>query len=93
MEKRAVARLIGAPPGFIGCEEASQLSEAFRRRPYSVVLLDEVETPHPDVFNLLLQVMDDGRLTDWRGRTLPKQEPVWERYTGPERGEPYTQGH
>ena len=70
MEKHAVARLVGAPPGYIGYEEGGQLTEAVRRRPYSVVLLDEVEKAHPDVFNLLLQVMDDGRLTDSHGRTV-----------------------
>src|SRR5438094_2110614 len=70
MEKHAVARLIGAPPGYVGYDEGGQLTEAVRRRPYSVVLLDEVEKAHPDVFNVLLQVMDDGRLTDGHGRTV-----------------------
>ncbi len=70
MEKHSVARLVGAPPGYIGYEEGGQLTEAVRRRPYSVVLLDEVEKAHPDVFNLLLQVLDDGRLTDGQGRTV-----------------------
>ncbi len=70
MEKHAVARLIGAPPGYIGHNEGGQLSEAVRRRPYSVVLFDEVEKAHPDVFNVLLQVLDDGRLTDSLGRTV-----------------------
>jgi len=70
MEKHAVARLIGAPPGYVGFEEGGQLTEAVRRRPYSVVLLDEVEKAHPDVFNVLLQVLDDGRLTDGKGRTV-----------------------
>ncbi|HKR78704.1 MAG TPA: ATP-dependent chaperone ClpB [Nitrospira sp.] len=70
MEKHAVARLIGAPPGYVGYEEGGQLTEAIRRRPYSVVLMDEVEKAHPDVFNILLQVMDDGRLTDGHGRTV-----------------------
>ncbi len=70
MEKHAVARLIGAPPGYVGYDEGGQLTEAVRRRPYSVVLFDEVEKAHPDVFNVLLQVMDDGRLTDSRGRTV-----------------------
>jgi ATP-dependent Clp protease ATP-binding subunit ClpB len=70
MEKHSVARLIGAPPGYVGHEEGGQLTEAVRRRPYSVVLLDEVEKAHPDVFNALLQVMDDGRLTDGMGRTV-----------------------
>ncbi|MGH2870480.1 MAG: AAA family ATPase, partial [Solirubrobacteraceae bacterium] len=70
MEKHAVSRLVGAPPGYVGYEEGGQLTEAVRRRPYSVVLLDEVEKAHPDVFNALLQVMDDGRLTDGQGRTV-----------------------
>ncbi len=70
MEKHAVARLIGAPPGYIGFEQGGQLTEAVRRRPYSVVLFDEIEKAHPDVFNLLLQVLDDGRLTDSHGRTV-----------------------
>jgi ATP-dependent Clp protease ATP-binding subunit ClpB len=70
MEKFSVSRLIGAPPGYIGYEEGGQLTEAVRRRPYSVVLLDEIEKAHPDVFNILLQVLDDGRLTDNQGRTV-----------------------
>ncbi|HUB37184.1 MAG TPA: AAA family ATPase [Solirubrobacteraceae bacterium] len=70
MEKHTVSRLVGAPPGYIGYEEGGQLTEAVRRRPYAVVLLDEVEKAHPDVFNTLLQVMDDGRLTDGQGRTV-----------------------
>jgi len=70
MEKHAVARLIGAPPGYVGYDEGGQLTEAVRRRPYSVVLFDEIEKAHPDVFNVLLQVMDDGRLTDAKGRTV-----------------------
>ncbi|RMH16829.1 MAG: ATP-dependent chaperone ClpB [Gammaproteobacteria bacterium] len=70
MEKHAVARLIGAPPGYVGHEEGGQLTEAIRRKPYSVVLFDEVEKAHPDVFNILLQVLDDGRLTDSQGRTV-----------------------
>jgi ATP-dependent Clp protease ATP-binding subunit ClpB len=70
MEKHAVSRLVGAPPGYIGYEEGGQLSEAVRRRPYSVVLLDEVEKAHPDVFNILLQVLDDGRITDSQGRVV-----------------------
>ncbi len=70
MEKHSVARLVGAPPGYVGYEEGGQLTEAVRRRPYSVVLLDEVEKAHSDVFNALLQVMDDGRLTDGKGRTV-----------------------
>jgi ATP-dependent Clp protease ATP-binding subunit ClpB len=70
MEKHAVARLIGAPPGYVGYEEGGQLTEAIRRRPYSVILLDEIEKAHQDVFNILLQIMDDGRLTDGQGRTV-----------------------
>ena len=67
-EKHSVSRLVGAPPGYVGYDEGGQLTEAVRRRPYSVVLLDEVEKAHPDVFNTLLQVLDDGRLTDNKGR-------------------------
>ena len=70
MEKHTVSRLVGAPPGYIGYEEGGQLTEAVRRRPYSVVLLDEIEKAHPDVFNILLQILDDGRLTDGQGRTV-----------------------
>src|SRR5207249_1303319 len=70
MEKHSVSRLVGAPPGYVGYEEGGQLTEAVRRWPYSVVLLDEIEKAHPDVFNTLLQVMDDGRLTDGQGRTV-----------------------
>ncbi|HEV2492279.1 MAG TPA: ATP-dependent chaperone ClpB [Terriglobia bacterium] len=70
MEKHAVARLIGAPPGYVGYEEGGQLTEAVRRRPYAVILLDEIEKAHPDVFNVLLQILDDGRLTDGKGRTV-----------------------
>jgi ATP-dependent Clp protease ATP-binding subunit ClpA len=70
MEKFAVSRLIGAPPGYVGYDEGGQLTEAVRRRPYQVVLLDEIEKAHPDVFNVLLQVLDDGRLTDSQGRTV-----------------------
>jgi ATP-dependent Clp protease ATP-binding subunit ClpB len=70
MEKHAVARLIGAPPGYVGYDEGGQLTEAVRRRPYAVILFDEIEKAHPDVFNILLQVMDDGRLTDSKGRTV-----------------------
>jgi ATP-dependent Clp protease ATP-binding subunit ClpB len=70
MEKHTVARLIGAPPGYVGYEEGGQLTEAVRRRPYAVILLDEIEKAHPDVFNVLLQIMDDGRLTDGQGRTV-----------------------
>ena len=69
-EKHSVARLVGAPPGYVGYEEGGQLTEAVRRRPYSVILLDEVEKAHPDVFDILLQVLDDGRLTDGQGRTV-----------------------
>jgi ATP-dependent Clp protease ATP-binding subunit ClpB len=70
MEKHSVARLIGAPPGYVGYEQGGYLTEAVRRKPYSVILLDEVEKAHPDVFNILLQVLDDGRLTDGQGRTV-----------------------
>ncbi len=70
MEKYSVSRLIGAPPGYVGYDEGGQLTEAVRRRPYSVVLFDEVEKAHPDVFNILLQVLDDGRITDSQGRTV-----------------------
>jgi ATP-dependent Clp protease ATP-binding subunit ClpB len=70
MERHAVSRLVGAPPGYVGYDEGGQLTEAVRRRPYAVVLLDEIEKAHPDVFNTLLQVMDDGRLTDGQGRTV-----------------------
>ena len=70
MEKFSVSRLIGAPPGYVGFEDGGQLTEAVRRRPYSVVLFDEIEKAHPDVFNILLQVLDDGRITDSQGRTV-----------------------
>jgi ATP-dependent Clp protease ATP-binding subunit ClpB len=70
MEKHAVARMIGAPPGYVGYEEGGQLTEQVRRRPYSVILLDEIEKAHPDVFNVLLQILEDGRLTDGKGRTV-----------------------
>jgi ATP-dependent Clp protease ATP-binding subunit ClpB len=70
MEKHTVSRLIGAPPGYIGYDEGGQLTEAVRRRPYAVILLDEIEKAHPDVFNVLLQVLDEGRLTDGKGRTV-----------------------
>ena len=70
MEKHSVSRLIGAPPGYVGYDEGGQLTEAVRRRPYAVVLLDEIEKAHPDVFNVLLQLLDDGRLTDGQGRTV-----------------------
>jgi ATP-dependent Clp protease ATP-binding subunit ClpB len=70
MERHTVARLIGAPPGYVGYDEGGQLTEAVRRRPYAVILLDEIEKAHPDVFNVLLQIMDDGRLTDGQGRTV-----------------------
>ncbi len=69
-EKFSVSRLVGAPPGYIGYEQGGQLTEAVRRRPYSVILLDEVEKAHPEVFDVLLQVLDDGRLTDGQGRTV-----------------------
>ena len=70
MEKHTVSRLVGAPPGYVGFDEGGQLTEAVRRRPYSVLLLDEIEKAHPDVFNVLLQMLDDGRLTDGQGRTV-----------------------
>ena len=70
MEKHAVSRLIGAPPGYVGYDEGGQLTEAIRRRPYAVVLFDEIEKAHPDVFNILLQVLEDGRLTDGKGRVV-----------------------
>ena len=70
MERHSVARLIGAPPGYVGFEEGGQLTEAVRRRPYAVLLLDEIEKAHPDVFNVLLQLLDDGRLTDGQGRVV-----------------------
>ena len=69
-ERHSVSRLVGAPPGYVGYEESGQLTESIRRKPYSVVLLDEIEKAHPDVFNILLQVLDDGRLTDNKGRTV-----------------------
>src|SRR5207245_97911 len=69
-EKHNVSRLVGAPPGYVGYDEGGQLTEAIRRRPYAVVLLDEIEKAHPDVFNVLLQLLDDGRLTDGQGRTV-----------------------
>src|SRR3712207_3884994 len=70
MEKHTVSRLVGSPPGYVGYEEGGQLTEAVRRRPYSVVLLDEIEKAHPDVFNTLLQILEDGRLTDAQGKTV-----------------------
>jgi ATP-dependent Clp protease ATP-binding subunit ClpB len=70
MEKHTVSRLVGAPPGYVGYDEGGQLTEAIRRRPYAVILLDEIEKAHQDVFNILLQVLDDGRLTDGQGRTV-----------------------
>lgn len=70
MEKHTVSRLVGAPPGYVGYDEGGQLTEAIRRRPYSVILLDEIEKAHPDVFNMLLQLLEDGRLTDGKGRTV-----------------------
>ena len=69
-EKHSVSRLVGAPPGYVGYDEGGQLTEAIRRKPYSVVLFDEIEKAHPDVFNILLQVLDDGRLTDNKGRVV-----------------------
>ena len=70
MERHTVSKLIGSPPGYVGFNEGGQLTEAVRRRPYTVVLFDEVEKAHPDVFNLLLQLLEDGRLTDSKGRTV-----------------------
>lgn len=70
MEKHTVSRLVGAPPGYVGYDEGGQLTDAVRRKPYSVILFDEVEKAHPDFFNILLQVLDDGRLTDNQGRTV-----------------------
>jgi ATP-dependent Clp protease ATP-binding subunit ClpC len=70
MERHAVAKLIGSPPGYVGFEEGGQLTETIRRQPYSVILLDEIEKAHPDVFNILLQILEDGRLTDAKGRTV-----------------------
>ena len=67
MEKHSISRLVGAPPGYVGYDEGGQLTEAVRRNPYTIVLLDEIEKAHPDVFNILLQVLDDGRLTDSKG--------------------------
>ena len=76
MEKHAVSRLVGAPPGYVGYDEGGQLTEAVRRKPYSVVLLDEIEKAHPDVFNILLQVLEDGRLTDSKGRVVDMRNTV-----------------
>jgi ATP-dependent Clp protease ATP-binding subunit ClpA len=76
MERHAASRLVGAPPGYVGYEEGGQLTEALRRRPYSVVLLDEIEKAHPDVFNMLLQILEDGRLTDNKGRTVSFENAV-----------------
>ena len=70
MEKHAVSRLVGAPPGYVGHDDGGQLTEKVRRKPYSVILFDEIEKAHPDVFNILLQVLDDGHLTDTKGRTV-----------------------
>ena len=70
MERHAAARLVGAPPGYVGYEEGGQLTEAVRRKSYSVILLDEIEKAHPDVFNMLLQILEDGKLTDAKGRTV-----------------------
>lgn len=74
MEKHTVSRLIGSPPGYVGYDEAGQLTEKIRRRPYSVVLFDEIEKAHPDVLNSLLQILDDGRLTDAQGRVVSFRE-------------------
>jgi ATP-dependent Clp protease ATP-binding subunit ClpB len=70
MEAHSVSRLIGAPPGYVGYDEGGQLTEAIRRKPYSIILFDEIEKAHPQVFNILLQILDDGRLTDNQGRTV-----------------------
>ena len=70
MEKHTVSRLIGSPPGYVGYDEGGQLTEKVRRKPYSVILFDEIEKAHPDVFNILLQILEDGRLTDAKGRTV-----------------------
>ena len=70
MEKHAVSRIIGSPPGYVGYDEAGQLTEKIRRKPYSVILFDEIEKAHPDVLNILLQILDDGRITDAHGRTV-----------------------
>ena len=70
MEKHTVSRLVGSPPGYVGYDEGGQLTEMVRRKPYSVILLDEIEKAHPDVFNILLQILEDGRLTDSQGRTV-----------------------
>src|SRR5690606_21731877 len=75
-ERHAVSRLIGAPPGYVGYDEGGQLTEAVRRKPYSVVLLDEIEKAHPDTFNILLQVLDEGRLTDSKGRLADFKTPL-----------------
>jgi ATP-dependent Clp protease ATP-binding subunit ClpC len=74
MERHTVSKLIGSPPGFVGYDEGGQLTEAVRRRPYTVVLFDEIEKAHPDVFNMLLQIFEDGRLTDSKGRTVRLQK-------------------
>ena len=76
MEKHTVSRMIGSPPGYVGYDEGGQLTERVRRKPYSVVLFDEIEKAHPDVLNLLLQIMEDGRLTDGQGRTVNFQNTV-----------------
>jgi len=76
MEKHSVARLIGAPPGYVGYEEGGYLTEAVRRRPYAVILFDEIEKAHPDVFNVLLQILDDGRMTDGKGQTKKKKNTI-----------------
>ena len=74
MEKHSVSRMIGSPPGYVGYEEGGQLTEKVRRKPYAVILFDEVEKAHPDVFNVLLQILEDGRLTDGQGRVVDLQE-------------------
>src|SRR5260370_8014430 len=77
MEKHTVSRLVGAPPGYVGYDEGGQLTEAVRRHPYCVILFDEIEKAHADVFNVLLQLLDDGRLTDGHGRTVDFKNTVW----------------
>ena len=91
-ERHTVSRLVGAPPGYVGYDEAGQLTERVRRNPYSVVLLDEIEKAHPDVFNLLLQVLDDGRLTDGQGRTVDFRNTVVDHDLQPRLGVPGQQG-
>ncbi len=79
MEKHSVSHMIGAPPGYVGYDEGGALTEAVRRKPHSVILLDEVEKAHPDVFNILLQILDDGRITNGQGRTVDLEQPPGKR--------------